>query len=161
MRYTRSFGLFLFYCAAQFFVVFAAKNGEYSGMKILMSTIACAALLFAAGCTSSISEYKPYAAEHAKSPFACTYTGFGADKAAIEAAIEKSLGQRGWLVEGRNARGLVAKRVHSDRTAIALITAADNEITIDTAGSTIKNKTAYIPETDISYLLASVKENLK
>lgn len=132
-----------------------------SAMKIFMSICACAAFLFASACTSSIPEYKPYAAEQAKSPFAYTYTGFGADKAAIEAAIEKALAQRGWLVEGKNDRGLVAKRVHSDRTAVALITASDNEITIDTAGSTIKNKTAYIPETDISYLLASVKENLK
>ena len=132
-----------------------------SFMKFFTSICVCACALFFAACTSGIPEYKPVAAAQAKSPFEYTYTGFGADAKNINSALVKALEQRGWISEGGTPRGLVAKRVHSDRTAVARFLVADNQITIDTAGSTIGNKASYIPETDISFLLASVKENLK
>ncbi|MBO7520986.1 MAG: hypothetical protein J6T16_01965 [Opitutales bacterium] len=130
-------------------------------MKSFTSICVCACALFLGACASSIPEYKPVAAAQAKSPFEYTYTGFGADAKSVGAALGKALEQRGWIVEGDTPRGLVARRVHSDRTAVARFLVADGRITIDTAGSTIGNRTSYIPETDISYLLASVKENLK
>ncbi|MBR4597358.1 MAG: hypothetical protein IKO42_03045 [Opitutales bacterium] len=130
-------------------------------MKSFTSICACVCALFFAACTSSIPEYKPVAAAQAKSAFEYAYTGFGADAKAVGEALNKALLQRGWIVEGQTPRGLVARRVHADRTAVARFVVADNRITIDTAGSTIGNKTSYIPETDLSFLLASVKENLK
>ncbi len=112
-------------------------------------------------CTGSIPEYKPVSHTAGKTEFAHAYVGFKADKDKLKDALLKALAQRGWLVEGNAQGGVIAKRVHSDRTAKAFIVINDGEFVIDTAGSTIENKTPYIPETDLNYLLASVKENLK
>lgn len=117
--------------------------------------------LFLCACTGGIPEYKPVVQAAGKTEFAHSYAGFNAGKDKLKDALLKALSQRGWLVEGNDQGGVSAKRVHSDRTAKAFILIKDGEFVIDTAGSTIENKTPYIPETDLNYLLASVKENLK
>lgn len=122
-------------------------------------SLVCISLLLCA-CTSSIPEYKPIVHTVGKTSFAHTYTGFKADKIKLKEALLEALPQRGWLIDANSAQGIIAKRVHSDRTAKIFVVVNDGEFVIDTAGSTISNKTSYIPETDLEYLLASVKENL-
>ncbi len=126
-------------------------------MKNLSLVLIC---FLVCACTSSIPEYKPVVHTSGKTEFAHTYTGFKADKAELKDAILKALPQRGWLIDSNAQGGIAAKRVHADRTAKVFIIVNDGNLLIDTAGSTIENKTPYIPETDLTYLLASVKENL-
>lgn len=127
-------------------------------MKIFSFVCVC---FFLCACTGSIPEYKPVEHSAGRTEFAHSYSGFNADKDKLKDALLKALSQRGWFVEGNARGGVVARRVHGDRTAKAFIVINDGGFLIDTAGSTVENKTPYVPETDLNYLLASVKENLK